>query len=203
MTQKHIFLIGFMGSGKTTVGKLLAEQLQLPFVDSDHWIEERNRKSVNAIFETEGEAFFRDQEWLFLNEAANFDPSVISLGGGLPVIENALELINEIGVSVYLNVSLLTLIQRLKEEREFRPKLKGLSDAEFYPFVEALLSERVQFYKKARLFMPNERNKPGELVEKICKELNKLNFQFFYSSSSDSSIPKKLTFSPSSSLRRK
>lgn len=165
-----------MGSGKSTVGKLLAEELQLPFVDSDRWIEERNGKSISAIFETEGEAFFREQEWLFLNEAAHFERSVISLGGGLPAIENAIELINELGVSIYLNVSLLTLIQRLKEEREFRPKLKALSDAEFHPYVEALLSDRVFFYKKATLFMPNERNKPNELVVKIKKELDKLSF---------------------------
>ncbi len=165
-----------MGSGKTTVGQLLAEQLQRPFVDSDRWIEERAGKSINTIFETEGEVFFREQERLFLNESANFEPAVISLGGGLPAIENALEQIHELGVSIYLNVSLLTLIQRLKSEREFRPKLKALSDAEFHPYVEALLSERVQFYKKAQLFMPNERNKPNELVEKILKELVRINF---------------------------
>ncbi|MNV61394.1 Shikimate kinase [compost metagenome] len=176
MTPKHIFLIGFMGSGKTTVGKLLAERLNLPFVDSDKWIEERNGKSVGEIFETRGEAFFREEEWAFLNVSKGFEKSVISLGGGLPVIENSLELIHEIGSSIYLNVSLLTLIKRLKEEREFRPKLKDLSDAEFHPFVESLLSERVHYYKKAKLIMPNERNKPDELVDKIEKELIKLDF---------------------------
>ncbi|MNE71112.1 shikimate kinase [compost metagenome] len=79
-------------------------------------------------------------------------------------------------MSIYLNVSLLTLIQRLKLERELRPKLKELNDAEFHPFIESLLSERVQYYKQAKLIMPNERNKPNELVEKIEKELIKLNF---------------------------
>ncbi|WP_300663488.1 shikimate kinase [Fluviicola sp.] len=176
MTPKHIFLIGFMGSGKTTVGKLLAERLNLPFVDSDKWIEERNGMSVSEIFETKGEAFFREEEWAFLHAAKAFDRSVISLGGGLPTIENSLELIHQMGNSIYLNVSLLTLIQRLKLEREFRPKLKALSDAEFHPFVESLLSERVHYYKQAKLIMPNERNKPNELVDKIEKELIKLYF---------------------------
>ena len=176
MTPKHLFLIGFMGSGKTTVGKLLAERLNLPFVDSDQWIEERNGMSVGEIFETRGEAFFREEELAFLHASKGFEKSVISLGGGLPAIENSLELIHQIGSSIYLNVSLLTLIQRLKLERELRPKLKDLSDAEFHPFVESLLSERVHYYKQAKLIMPNERNKPNELVEKIEKELIKLNF---------------------------
>ncbi len=176
MTPKHLFLIGFMGSGKTTVGKLLAERLNLPFVDSDKWIEERNGMSVGEIFETKGETFFREEELAFLDASKTLERSVISLGGGLPAIENSLELIHQVGKSIYLNVSLLTLIKRLKLEREFRPKLKDLSDAEFHPFVESLLSERVHYYKQAKLIMPNERNNPNELVEKIEKELAKLNF---------------------------
>lgn len=174
--QKHIFLIGFMGSGKSTVGALLAERLNLPFLDSDKEIEKKAGKSISEIFSRDGEAAFREMEMNFLQELKSMEPSVVAVGGGLPIIENALPVMHEIGLVIYLNTSLLTLIKRLREEKEQRPLLRELSDAEFHPFVEALLSERVHFYKQAKLIMPNERNSPNELVLKLEKELNKLNF---------------------------
>lgn len=174
--QKHIFLIGFMGSGKSTVGALLAERLNLPFLDSDKEIEKKAGKSISEIFSRDGEAAFREMEMNFLQELKSMEPSVVAVGGGLPTIENALPVMHEMGLVIYLNTSLLTLIKRLREEKEQRPLLRELSDAEFHPFVEALLSERVHFYKQAKLIMPNERNSPNELVLKLEKELNKLNF---------------------------
>lgn len=176
MIEQHIFLIGFMGSGKSTVGKLLADRLNLPFIDSDKEIEKTAGKTINDIFSQEGEETFRRMEMTFLTQLKSVKPSVIAVGGGLPVNEGALELMHEIGLVIYLNVSLLTLIKRLKEEKHLRPLLKNLSDSEFHPFVEGLLSERVPFYKQAKLIMPNERNSPIELVEKLIKELNKLIF---------------------------
>lgn len=174
--QKHIFLIGFMGSGKSTVGALLAERLNLPFLDSDKEIEKKAGKSIAGIFSKDGEAAFREMEMNFLQELKSIEPSVVAVGGGLPTLENALPLMHEMGLVIYLNTSLLTLIKRLREEKEQRPLLRELSDSEFHPFVEALLSERVHFYKQAKLIMPNERNSPNELVLKLEKELNKLNF---------------------------
>lgn len=172
--KQHIFLIGFMGSGKSTVGALLAERLNLPFIDSDKEIEKRARKTINEIFNEEGEASFREMELRFLKELKSAKPSVVAVGGGLPTIEGALELMHESGLVIYLNTSLLTLIKRLKDEKLSRPLLKNLSDAEFHPFIEDLLSRRVHFYKQAKLIMPNERNSPIELVEKLIKELDKL-----------------------------
>ncbi|WP_343634110.1 shikimate kinase [Fluviicola sp.] len=173
--QKHIFLIGFMGSGKSTVGALLAERLELPFMDSDKEIEKKARKSISALFSEDGEAVFRKMEMEFLIDLKSAEPAVIAVGGGLPAIEQALPLMHELGLVIYLNTSLLTLIKRLKEEKQERPLLRDLSDSEFHPFVEALLSERVHFYKQAKLIMPNERNSPNELVLKLEKELIKLN----------------------------
>ena len=174
-SQNHIFLIGFMGSGKSTIGALLAERLELPFLDSDKEIEKKAGKSINGIFSEEGEAAFRELEMDFLTELKSVSPSVVAVGGGLPMLDGALERMHELGLVIYLNTSLLTLIKRLKEEKQDRPLLRDLSDAEFHPFVEALLSERVHFYKQAKLIMPNERNSPIELVDKLEKELVKLN----------------------------
>jgi shikimate kinase len=172
--QKHIFLIGFMGSGKSTVGALLAEHLNLSFLDTDKEIEKKAGKSINEIFSQEGEVAFREMEMEFLNELKSQSPAVVAVGGGLPGIENALPLMHEMGIVIYLNTSLLTLLKRLREEKDKRPLLKDLSDAEFHPFVEDLLSQRVHFYKQAKLIMPNERNLPNEIVLKLEKELLKL-----------------------------
>ena len=174
MKKQHIFLIGFMGSGKSTVGELLAERLNLPFIDSDKAIEKIEGRSISDIFSTDGEAAFREMEMNFLDQLKSRKPAVIAVGGGLPTLDGALESMHELGLVIYLNTSLLTLIKRLKDEKQFRPLLKELNDSEFHPFVEDLLSQRVHFYKQAKLIMPNERNSPAELVEKLIKELNKL-----------------------------
>lgn len=174
MKEQHIFLIGFMGSGKSTIGKLLAERLNLPFIDSDKEIEKTAGKTINEIFSEEGEEVFRGMEMNFLTQLKSTKPSVVAVGGGLAANEGSLELMHEIGLVIYLNTSLLTLIKRLKEEKHLRPLLKNLSDSEFHPFIEDLLSKRVHFYKQAKLIMPNERNSPIELVDKLLKELNKL-----------------------------
>lgn len=175
MKEKHIFLIGFMGSGKSTVGALLAERLNLPFIDSDKEIENKTGKRINTIFSENGEIAFREMEMEFLKSLESVKPSVIAVGGGLPSIEGALELMHQMGLVIYLNTSLLTLIKRLKDEKEQRPLLKELSEAEFHPFIEDLLSRRVHYYKQAKLIMPNERNSPNELVLKLEKELFRLN----------------------------
>ncbi len=163
-----------MGSGKSTIGALLAGRLELPFIDSDKEIEKKTGKSITAIFSENGEAAFRELEMEFLKELGSLEPSVVAVGGGLPTIDGALELMHKLGLVIYLNTSLLTLIKRLKEEKMDRPLLRDLSDSEFHPFIEALLSKRVYYYKQAKLIMPNERNSPNELVLKLEKELSKL-----------------------------
>lgn len=164
-----------MGSGKTTIGKLLAEKLALPFIDTDDKISNREGMSISRIFEEKDEAYFREKEMELVQSLSGQNQAVVSVGGGFPMQENAIKLMNEIGHTIYLNTSLLTLIKRLKNERSDRPLLSTLTDAEFHPFVEDLLSRRVYFYKQAKLIMPNESNKPNELVEKLIKELCKLN----------------------------
>jgi shikimate kinase len=137
--KQHIFLIGFMGSGKSTVGKLLAERLDMPFIDSDVEVQKMAGETINEIFEHQGEEAFRKFEINFLVENKSNAPSIISVGGGLPAIDGALELMHNQGLVIYLNTSLLTLIKRLKNEKQQRPLLRDLSDSEFHPFVEDLL----------------------------------------------------------------
>lgn len=162
-----------MGSGKSVVGKLIAESLGRPFYDTDKFIEKKTNKLVSEIFEASGESTFRRYETECLVELMKLEPAIIAVGGGLPCYENNMELLLQSGSVIYLNTSLLTLIKRLKNEREFRPLLAKLSDAEFHPTIEAMLSERVWFYKKAHLFIPNEGNDPQKPVNEILKEIEK------------------------------
>lgn len=175
MNQKHFILIGFMGSGKSTVGKLLSENLNLPYIDSDSWIEEKEKATVSSIFQAKGEVYFRSLEVDFLNWLTVQPKAVVSIGGGLPAFENNIEVLKEMGFVIYLNTSLLTLIQRLKTEKSKRPLIAEVSDANFHRFIEDLLSERVSYYKQAHCFMPNESNQPNKVVENIIKELVRTN----------------------------
>jgi shikimate kinase len=178
MEKRHIVLIGFMGAGKTTVGRQLAEALNLPFVDSDEWIELREGLTVSKLFEEKGEAYFRAVEREFLEELKSKEPSVVAVGGGLPCVDNNIKVLKELGLVIYLNVSLLTVLKRLKEEQLSRPLIAGVSGSDLHRFVEDLLSERVTFYKQADLFVPNESSSINKVVESIQKDISKLNIQF-------------------------
>jgi shikimate kinase len=167
--MSHIILIGFMGSGKSTVGKLLAEKSGLPFIDSDTWIEQQSGKSILEIFETEGETAFRIKERAFCEHLKNEPSSVIATGGGLPCYFDNLEVLKALGEVVYLNVSLQTLTQRLKVEREKRPLLSSLADTEIFGYIEEKITNRKAFYKKAHQIFPNESNSMKLVVENLMK----------------------------------
>lgn len=143
MAAQTLFLIGMMGSGKSTVGARLADALDLPFFDTDALIESAERRSVQQIFEQEGEAYFREKE---LQLIANWphEVGVVACGGGLPCFFNSLELLSAKGMVIYLEASPAILYKRLKGDRQ-RPKLK---DAAAF---EQLLTERAAFYHKAHL----------------------------------------------------
>lgn len=174
--EKHVILVGFMGAGKSTVGKLLAETIGVPFIDSDEWIADKEQATVSEVFATKGEAYFRQLEKAFLDQLAHEQPAVIAVGGGLPCFGDNMLKLKELGIVVYINTSLQTLTQRLKNDRQNRPLLAAVKDEELFRFAEDLISIRKVFYKMAHVIVPNESNKPKELVEKIQKERIKLSF---------------------------
>lgn len=174
--KKHLYLIGFMGAGKSTVGKLLAETLNVAFVDLDSVIEREQQSTIGEIFQQKGASFFRQLETDAIHNISQEKPAVIALGGGAIQSENNLKVIKESGILIYLNVSLLTLINRLKNDRLNRPIIAQIPHEELNAFIENLLSERVGQYKKADLFVPNESKEPIKVVESIVKDLVKLNF---------------------------
>jgi shikimate kinase len=162
---QKIVLIGFMGSGKTTIGKKLANQLGLSFVDLDEAIVEQEGVDITTIFETKGEAYFRDVEHQKLKEILTSNEQfVLATGGGTPCFHNNMQLINENGVSVYLKYSAPFLVSRLEVAKTARPLLKNLNNKELNVFVEKLLSEREPFYLQSNFVVGKINIKVGDVL---------------------------------------
>ena len=150
--NKHIFLTGFMGCGKTTISKALAIQLKLDVIDLDTFIEQAEETTIDRIFETKGELYFRDLETTYLKKVlALKNPYVISLGGGTVCFNTNLLLIKQQGILLYIELSAKTLFQRLKNAKDQRPLLKNLNDEEIKLFIEQKLEERKPFYQQAHI----------------------------------------------------
>ena len=162
-----IYLLGYMGSGKSTVGKKLARALNLDFIDLDEQIEMLSGQSVDTIFEQQGEEAFRMIENLALDQSYSMQNVVVALGGGTPCFSNNLKFIKENGFSVYLKLSATSLAKRLQEAKKTRPLIKGLSDGELFEFVQQQLGEREKYYNEAHIIVKGENLNIKELVNLI------------------------------------
>ena len=145
----RIILIGYMGAGKTTVGKALAAELGLPFYDLDWYIETRMHKKVKEIFDEQGEEGFRRIERNMLHEVAEFENVVLSCGGGTPCFFDNMEYMNAQGMVVYLRCSPQVLFRHLKMGKGVRPLLLGKNDEELMAFITEQLRKREEYYMKA------------------------------------------------------
>ena len=154
--MKRVFLIGYMGAGKTTVGKVLSERLGLSFIDLDHYIEGRYHKTVGQLFAERGEDEFRDIERRMLREVAMFEDILVSTGGGTPCFFDNMDFMNESGKTVYLKVSVDELAKRLEICKTTRPVLKGRSGDELKQFIDEKKQKREPFYTKASLVFDAE-----------------------------------------------
>ena len=131
----RIFLIGFMGSGKTTLGKAFARAMQLQFIDLDWYIEERFHKTVQELFAERGEEGFREIERRMLHEVGEFEDVIIAAGGGTPCFFDNIQYMNRVGKTVFLDVVPEVLFRRLKIAKSKRPLLAGKDDAELMSFI--------------------------------------------------------------------
>lgn len=148
--QPRIFLIGFMGSGKSTLGTRLAKSIGYQHVDMDHLIEETAGMTIPGIFSEFGEEVFRKWEHDILLELCRRERVVISTGGGAPCHHDLMELMNRNGTTIYLELPPLALRERLMRSKTERPLIKGKSESELLEFITGKLSEREPFYKMAR-----------------------------------------------------
>ena len=146
----RIIIVGYMGSGKTTVGKALSKDLGIPFYDLDWYIESRMRKTVAQIFAERGEEGFRKIEHNMLHEVAEFENVIISCGGGTPCFFDNMDYMNGQGETVYLQASPDVLYNHLKMGKTERPLLKGKTPEQLITFIREQLALREQYYNKAQ-----------------------------------------------------
>ena len=168
-----IILIGYMASGKTTIGKMLSESLQLPFYDLDFIIEQELKTTINEIFEQKGELFFRKKERevleAFLNNTDNY---VLALGGGTPCYYDNFNLYQNDNIkSFYLKTSVTTIIERLKTQKNTRPIVANLNDEELTEFVAKHLFERNYFYNQVQTIITVDNKNEEEIVSEILYKL--------------------------------
>ena len=149
--MKQIFLVGYMGAGKTTLGKLLADKLNLEFIDLDHYIENSYHKTVGSIFAVKGEGEFRLIESNMLHEVGEFENVLIATGGGTPCFHDNMEYMNKQGITVYLKTTPEVLHRRLRIAKGKRPLLRGKSDQELMNFICMNLERRSPMYEKSVL----------------------------------------------------
>ena len=173
----RIFLIGYMGAGKTTLGKAFARALGLTFVDLDWYIEERYHKTIRQLFTERGEDGFRELEKRMLHEVGDFENVVISVGGGTPCFFDNVEYMNRVGETVFLDVAVDVLFRRLKVAKQQRPLLAEKNDEELMAFIVDALQNRLPFYTQAKHVFNGElledRYQIQQSVERL-KELLKL-----------------------------
>jgi shikimate kinase len=170
-----IYLAGFMGSGKSTIGPILANTLGFEFIDTDRMVELKASKRIVEIFTTDGEKAFRSLERASLQEIAARSHSVISLGGGTIADEENFRLIHESGIIVYLKLSAEEILHRV-HHRTDRPLLTGASGErlpveEIEKRVQDLLARREQFYARADVVIQTDRKRVGVTVDEIVRRL--------------------------------
>lgn len=174
--MKSIIIIGYMGAGKTTVGKALAKELGVMFYDLDWYIESRMRKTVKQIFDEIGEEGFRKIERNMLHEVAEFENVVVSSGGGTPCFFDNMDYMNQLGETIYLKASPETLHTHLKMGKGVRPLLLNKTPEEVEIFIREQLKLREPFYNKAKhiidINVMDDFDKINGMVQQIRKMLN-------------------------------
>ncbi|WP_226064169.1 shikimate kinase [Kaistella polysaccharea] len=164
-----ISLIGYMGSGKSHISKVLSKNMNLKLIDLDKVINLRNNMSIAEIFEKRGEIYFRKQERAILEEILNSETEcILSLGGGTPAYYDNISLINDKSSSVYLRTSVKTLTERLLKQKQKRPLISKISDEQLPEFVGQHLFERQQFYSQSKFTVVTDLKTPEEIALEIA-----------------------------------
>jgi shikimate kinase len=161
-----IFLIGFMGCGKTHWGKELSQKLQVPFFDLDSVIEEKEGMSVTAIFAGKGEEYFRmlEKEVLYLLTESH-ESFVMACGGGTPCFFNNIDYMKSRGTTIWINCSVDCLYNRLVKEKDKRPLIRSISDPELKAYIVKKYSDRKIFYQQAQVILMEDDITLDKLIE--------------------------------------
>ena len=163
-----LYLIGFMGVGKTTIGKQIAALNKVVFIDTDSQIEKETSKSIKEIFETDGEIAFRKLETDTIRSINR--KAIIACGGGLPAHNNNIEYLKHKGTVIYLKASTETLIKRLEKNKNKRPLISNLTNEKWLEFIRKILKEREKTYKQADYTIETD----NKTVKEVLREINSL-----------------------------
>ncbi|MBQ2351301.1 MAG: shikimate kinase [Bacteroidales bacterium] len=163
----RIFLVGFMGAGKSVIGRRLAKSLNLSFYDLDEEIESRYKMSVSAIFQKYDEACFRKLESSVLKSFSQNDNFVLSCGGGTPCFSDNMEEMNTLGTTIYIKLSANELAGRIANSYHKRPLTEGKSDEELESYVKEMLNVREPFYSMAKITVDASGTDKEGLVERV------------------------------------
>ena len=168
--MKRILLVGFMAAGKTTLGKALAKDMGLQFIDLDHYIENRYRCTVSQLFAQRGEEAFRQIERNMLHEVAEFEDVVIATGGGTPCFFDNMDYMNTQGVTVFLDASVDVIHTRLTIARVQRPLVAGKSAEELRTYIAEMLGRRMPYYSRAtHTFCANRLENVEQVIESVVR----------------------------------
>lgn len=154
--MRPIFLIGYMGCGKSTLGRAVSRASGMRFIDLDNYIEGRYHRTVKEIFAEKGEDGFRDVERRMLHEVADFEDVIVACGGGTPCFFDNMEYMNEHGTSVFLDTPIEKLHSRLMKGRYKRPLIAEKNDEELRQFIIEALAKRMEYYSKAQVIFPSD-----------------------------------------------
>ena len=172
----RVFLIGYMGVGKTTYGQALADRLNIEFYDLDWYISSRRRKTIAAIFDEAGAEGFRTIERNVLHEVAEFENVMVSCGGGTPCYFDNIDYLNQQGITIYLKASVDFITKNLILSKNDRPLLKGKTGAELDKFVRTQLAEREEFYNKAQYIIDvSDITQKGDIEKKVDEIIKNIN----------------------------
>ena len=171
MKFDKVFLIGFMGCGKTTFGRKLAKKLEWDFIDLDEYIEADQKESIREIFSSKGEAYFRRLETKALEEASKWEKTVVSTGGGTPCFNNNINFINNIGLSIYIKLSPEVLKSRLEGGKSKRPLIANLSNIELLNFIKDKLADRSGDYSKSEIIFEYSIGREAKFIENLRTKL--------------------------------
>jgi shikimate kinase len=182
--MNNIFLTGFMGSGKTTIGKKLAAKLEITHIDSDDYVEKKAGKTINQIFENSGELVFRKLEKAAISEISNTDSCVVSLGGGALVNPKNIRRVKKHGVLFYLKTSREEILRRVKSTNT-RPLLQNpdgspAPEEETIKYIETLLKVRQPGYNKSDYIIITDNKKEDEVVNSILEIISSLDIKFLF-----------------------
>ncbi len=159
-----IFLTGFMGSGKSTLGKRLARKIDYQFLDMDEALEEQEKMRIADMFGQKGEEYFRLKENEFLQLLEKEQNLVIATGGGSPCFHHNMDVMNSKGITVYLKMTAAGLAYRLKQARGERPLLADIHDSELESYIEGKLKIREPFYLQSSCIIKGENVKPDHVI---------------------------------------